>query len=200
MHAAALALLTAVFGRMRCTCVPHMEHFGTRRRRVRRLVRPLGAESVKAQSVSVEGVPVEGYGELQPDSLELTLTWPSRLASQHPEAQAKMQKEIDEVLGDRIPTYEDMRSLEQCRLVVTETLRLFPEPPLLIRRALEADTLPRGHGVPGLSLPQTCPAPSHARPVASRARPRVWGGGGVCVGVLVCAVPACHGGRACVNV
>ena len=130
-----------------------MEHFGTRRRRVRRLVRPLGAESVKAQSVSVEGVPVEGYGELQPDSLELTLTWPSRLASQHPEAQAKMQKEIDEVLGDRIPTYEDMRSLEQCRLVVTETLRLFPEPPLLIRRALEADTLPRGHGVPGLSLP-----------------------------------------------
>jgi cytochrome P450 len=64
-----------------------------------------------------------------------------------------MQKEIDEVLGDRIPTYEDMRSLEQCRLVVTETLRLFPEPPLLIRRALEADTLPRGHGVPGLSLP-----------------------------------------------
>ena len=116
-------------------------------------MRPLGAESVKAQSVSVEGVTVEGYGELQADCFELTLTWPSRLASQHPEAQAKMQKEIDEVLGDRIPTYEDMRSLEQCRLVVTETLRLFPEPPLLIRRALEADTLPRGHGVPGLSLP-----------------------------------------------
>ena len=41
------------------------------------------------------------------------------------------------MLGDRIPTYEDMRKLEQCRLVVTETLRLFPEPPLLIRRALE---------------------------------------------------------------
>lgn len=103
---------------------------------------------MKAQTVTVLG-----FGEWQPDSLELTLTWPSRLASQHPEAQAKMQKEIDEVLGDRIPMYEDMRSLEQCRLVVTETLRLFPEPPLLIRRALEADTLPRGHGVPGPSLP-----------------------------------------------
>jgi hypothetical protein len=45
-----------------------------------------------------------------------------------------MQQEIDTVLGDRMPAYEDMRKLEQCRLVVTETLRLFPEPPILIRR------------------------------------------------------------------
>ena len=28
----------------------------------------------------------------------------------------------------------------------------------------------------------------------------VCGGVGGCVGVLVCAVPACHDGRACVNV
>ena len=77
------------------------------------------------------------------------LTWATWLLAQHPEAQAKMQKEIDQVLGDRIPTYEDMRKLEQCRLVVTETLRLFPEPPLLIRRALEPDTLPLGHTTDG---------------------------------------------------
>lgn len=77
------------------------------------------------------------------------LTWATWLLALHPEAQAKMQKEIDEVLGDRIPTYEDMRSLEQCRLVVTESLRLFPQPPILIRRALEEDTLPYGHAFAG---------------------------------------------------
>jgi hypothetical protein len=30
----------------------------------------------------------------------------------------------------------------QLRLVLTEALRLFPQPPILIRRALEEDTLP----------------------------------------------------------
>ena len=77
------------------------------------------------------------------------LTWATWLLAQHPEAQAKMQQEIDAVLGDRLPTYEDMRKLEECRLVVTETLRLFPEPPILIRRALEPDTLPLGHTMAG---------------------------------------------------
>lgn len=37
----------------------------------------------------------------------------------------------------------------QVRFVVTETLRLYPEPPILIRRALEQDTLPVAHAVGG---------------------------------------------------
>jgi hypothetical protein len=41
------------------------------------------------------------------------LTWATWLLSQYPEAQAKMQEEIDRVLGDRIPTYDDMQALEQ---------------------------------------------------------------------------------------
>mmetsp|Transcript_491 Transcript_491/g.1145 ORF Transcript_491/g.1145 Transcript_491/m.1145 type:complete len:647 (+) Transcript_491:75-2015(+) len=77
------------------------------------------------------------------------LTWATWLLAQYPEAQAKMQKELDDVLGGRDPTYDDMAKLEQVRLVVTETLRLFPEPPILIRRALENDVLPRAHGTGG---------------------------------------------------
>ncbi|EKX39181.1 cytochrome P450 [Guillardia theta CCMP2712] len=77
------------------------------------------------------------------------LTWATWLLSQHPEAQAKMQKEIDDVLGGRSPTYEDMPRLEQVRLVITETLRLFPEPPILIRRALDADVLPKASNLDG---------------------------------------------------
>jgi cytochrome P450 family 97 subfamily B polypeptide 3 len=82
------------------------------------------------------------------------LTWATWLLSQHPEAQAKLQREIDAVLGDRLPTFEDVRALEQVRLVITETLRLYPEPPILIRRALEPDTLPRACNLDGSLQPE----------------------------------------------
>jgi cytochrome P450 family 97 subfamily B polypeptide 3 len=48
------------------------------------------------------------------------------------------------VLGDRQPTLEDIKKLQMVRLCVAESLRMYPEPPLLIRRALEEHTLPRG--------------------------------------------------------
>lgn len=52
--------------------------------------------------------------------------------------------EIDEVIGDRAPTLEDIKKLQLVRLTVAESLRMYPEPPLLIRRALEEDLLPQG--------------------------------------------------------
>ena len=35
------------------------------------------------------------------------------------------------------------------RLVVTETLRLYPEPPILIRRTLEEDVMPKANNLDG---------------------------------------------------
>lgn len=40
--------------------------------------------------------------------------------------------------------YEDMLKLPLIRLCLAETLRLYPEPPILIRRALVDDVLPKG--------------------------------------------------------
>jgi cytochrome P450 family 97 subfamily B polypeptide 3 len=77
------------------------------------------------------------------------LTWATWLLAQHPEALARMQANIDSVLGDRLPTFEDVRALEEVRLVIAETLRLYPEPPILIRRALESDVLPRASNLDG---------------------------------------------------
>jgi len=52
--------------------------------------------------------------------------WATWLLAQYPEAQAKMQTEIDAVLGDRMPTYDDMKSLEQVPLRQNEIVyRLF---------------------------------------------------------------------------
>lgn len=40
------------------------------------------------------------------------------------------------------------RSMKYIRYIAAESLRMYPEPPLLIRRALESDELPPGSGGP----------------------------------------------------
>jgi cytochrome P450 len=72
------------------------------------------------------------------------LTWALHCLVQNPEELAKTVKEIDEVLGDRTPTWDDVREMKQVRMVISESLRLYPQPPILIRRALGEDTLPGG--------------------------------------------------------
>eukprot|EP00931_Biecheleriopsis_adriatica_P025678 TRINITY_DN1569_c0_g1_i10.p1 TRINITY_DN1569_c0_g1~~TRINITY_DN1569_c0_g1_i10.p1 ORF type:complete len:656 (+),score=185.76 TRINITY_DN1569_c0_g1_i10:70-2037(+) len=73
------------------------------------------------------------------------LTWAIVELCQQPELLKKVQEEIDTVLGDKTdPSFEDVEKLELVRLVVAETLRLYPVPTLLIRRGLGEDTLPAG--------------------------------------------------------
>lgn len=54
---------------------------------------------------------------------------------------AKLQDEVDSILGDRFPTIEDMKKLKYTTRVINESLRLYPQPPVLIRRSLEDDVL-----------------------------------------------------------
>ncbi|GLC45871.1 hypothetical protein PLESTB_001447900 [Pleodorina starrii] len=68
------------------------------------------------------------------------LTWTLHVLSQHPEATEAIRREVDEVLGDRCPTVEDFRSLRFTTRVINEAMRLYPQPPVLIRRALQDDT------------------------------------------------------------
>lgn len=73
------------------------------------------------------------------------LTWALFELAQNPALLARVHAEIDEVMGDReCPTYEDVVSMELVRLCFAESLRMYPEPPLLIRRALDEDVLPAG--------------------------------------------------------
>jgi len=73
------------------------------------------------------------------------LTWSLFELAQNPELMKRLQKEVDTVMGDRVrPTYEDIKEMELLRLCLAESLRMYPEPPLLIRRALDEDTLPAG--------------------------------------------------------
>jgi cytochrome P450 len=74
------------------------------------------------------------------------LTWALFELTRHPECLRTAQEEIDRVVGDRVPTYQDIRDMEYLRLVVAETLRMYPEPPLLIRRCRTPDDVPAGGG------------------------------------------------------
>ena len=74
------------------------------------------------------------------------LTWSLFELLRNPECMKEAQAEIDRVIGDRTPTLEDIEEMKYLRLVVSETLRMYPQPPLLIRRCRTEDKLPKGGG------------------------------------------------------
>ncbi|KAE8774286.1 Cytochrome P450 97B2, chloroplastic [Hordeum vulgare] len=73
------------------------------------------------------------------------LTWSIFLLAQNPTKMRKAQAEIDSVLMDGAITAEKLKKLEYIRLIIVEALRLYPQPPLLIRRSLRPDKLPGGY-------------------------------------------------------
>lgn len=54
------------------------------------------------------------------------LGWTWYLLSQNPDIRAKMQRVVDEALGDRLPTFEDIPRLAYIEQVMTESMRLYP--------------------------------------------------------------------------
>eukprot|EP00884_Botryococcus_braunii_P017893 jgi/Botrbrau1/4788/Bobra.0325s0010.1 len=70
------------------------------------------------------------------------LTWALFSLMACPAAADKARQEVDTVLGDRVPDLADFEKLPYIRAVLAESLRMFPQPPILIRRALADDVLP----------------------------------------------------------
>ncbi|MEW5312950.1 MAG: hypothetical protein WDW38_004547 [Sanguina aurantia] len=76
------------------------------------------------------------------------LTWTMYLLAQNPEKMAKAQEEVDRVMGDRSqPTMADYSNLKYVMRCINESMRLYPHPPVLLRRAIIPDTLPGGYPV-----------------------------------------------------
>lgn len=66
-----------------------------------------------------------------------TLVWAFVLLDRHPEVEARLHAELDEVLGDRSPSFDDLPRLTYTDAVITETLRIFPTVWLLGREVIE---------------------------------------------------------------
>jgi cytochrome P450 len=60
------------------------------------------------------------------DTTALTLTYTWFLLSEHPDAEARLHDELDEVVGDDDPTIEDVRDLDYLDWVLHEAMRLYP--------------------------------------------------------------------------
>jgi beta-ring hydroxylase len=75
------------------------------------------------------------------------LTWTLYCLVNHPSDLAAVQAEVDAVLGDGTPTLDNVGGLRLTSRAVHEAMRLYPQPPVLIRRALE-DTRLGGYDVP----------------------------------------------------
>ena len=75
------------------------------------------------------------------ETTSLALTWTWYLLSQHAGARRRLEDEVDAVLDGRPPEYDDLVNLPYTRMVIDESLRLYPPAWGFSREALADDEL-----------------------------------------------------------
>ncbi len=80
------------------------------------------------------------------ETTALTLAWSLYLLSQHPEALERIRAEARAVCGERDPVWNEVQQLTYTRMVIQETMRLFPPIWALIRIAAGDDEI-GGHPI-----------------------------------------------------
>jgi cytochrome P450 len=79
-------------------------------------------------------------------ALALTYTW--YLLSQHPKIEEKLHAELSRVLSGRPPTHDDLAALPYTKMVIEESMRLYPPAPGLSARAVLEDDEVAGVKIP----------------------------------------------------
>jgi len=97
------------------------------------------------------------------ETVASALTWSWALLADHPEVQAELQQEADDVLGGQAPTFADYARLPVARAVLDEALRLYPPAWLVTRRSLGPDEL-GGRDIPEGALVILSPWLLHRHP------------------------------------
>lgn len=91
------------------------------------------------------------------------LAWTWYLLSQNPSAEARLHREIDQVLAGRLPTYEDVPKLPYTERILAESMRLYPPAWGIGRRSLK-DYAVDGYTIPPGSLVHLSPLATHRDP------------------------------------
>lgn len=100
------------------------------------------------------------------ETTSLTLAWAFYLLAQHPEVEARLADEARRVLGEGPPRPEHVPELVYTRMVLFETMRLYPPVPAIPRIARDDDEL---DGIP-------IPAGRHVvlHPFVTHRHPQLW--------------------------
>ncbi|MEU4095733.1 cytochrome P450 [Streptomyces sp. NPDC026673] len=101
--------------------------------------RPLTDREVRDEAVTLY---IGGH-----ETTGTTLTWAWYLLARNPAARERLTAELDRVLGDRDPDFEDLKELRWTEQVVKETLRLYP-PVWLMTVIAKEDSVLGGRPVP----------------------------------------------------
>jgi cytochrome P450 len=92
-----------------------------------------------------------------------SIAWTFYLLSRHPWAWQRLRDEVDQVLGGRVPTHEDLPELVWTRMLFEESLRLYPPVWLIPRRAVTSDEV-GGYHIPAGSDVLISPYVLHRHP------------------------------------
>jgi cytochrome P450 len=85
------------------------------------------------------------------------LSWWGRLVAEHPDALARAQAEVDDVLRGRTPTADDLPRLPWLTATLKETMRLYPPAAALLTRRATSDIVVRGTHLPKGTLLRITP-------------------------------------------
>ena len=88
------------------------------------------------------------------------MTWTWYLLSQHPLIEDRLHTELNQVLAGQAPSIEHLASLPYTRMILDETLRLYPPTFSLSRKALVDDEI-GGYAIPAKSTILLCPYTTH---------------------------------------
>lgn len=91
------------------------------------------------------------------------LAWTVWLVARHPEVEAKLRAEVQQVLGGRVPEAQDIPKLRYVSQVLDESMRLYPPAWITARQCIEPDEL-MGYHVPKGTIVAVCPYTTHHNP------------------------------------
>ena len=94
------------------------------------------------------------------ETTAVTLAWTWYLLSKHPEVERKLHAEVDAVLEGRVPTIADIPQLSYTKMVIQETMRLYPPAWALSRGILNDDEID-GYRIPAGALMALSPYVTH---------------------------------------
>jgi cytochrome P450 len=93
----------------------------------------------------------------------MSLAWAWHLLSTDARVERKLHEEVDAVIGDRAPTFDDLPNLPYARMVLEESMRLYPPAWSTSRQAHEADEV-GGYRIPAGAILTISPYVTHRNP------------------------------------